>query len=82
MAGGWSATSAGDVVTVAQRGCDLAAADAAQQWLGAAGAFYDRWNVNMVFEYGSGGANLSLTGAPEPVLGPPRGRLSALHVHL
>jgi hypothetical protein len=77
MGGGWSSTPAGDVVTVTQRGCDLAATDAAQQWLGAAGAFYDQWNVNMVFEYG--GANLSLTGhlnrsrgRPGAVKRPPR----------
>ena len=79
MGGGWSSTPAGDVVTVTQRGCDLAATDAAQQWLGAAGAFYDQWNVNMVFEYGGGGANLSLTGhlnrsrgRPGAVKRPPR----------
>jgi hypothetical protein len=45
-------------------GCDLAASDATQQWLGAAGAFYDRWNVNMVFEYGGTAANLTLTEHP------------------
>ena len=73
MAGGWSATPAGDVVTVTQRGCDLAATDAAQQCLGAAGAFYDQRNVNMVFEYGGGGGNLSLTGHLNRSRGRPRG---------
>eukprot|EP01051_Picozoa_sp_SAG22_P007730 SAG22_NODE_554_length_9135_cov_3.635569_3_plen_266_part_00 len=55
--------SCGQVVTMTQFNCDhLRATDAASQWLSADGAFYDQWNLRMVFEYGGGTQNLTLTG--------------------
>ena len=62
VSGRWKATTE-DLVTIAQPSgsCDITATHGAGDWFAAEGAFFDRWNLRVDFEY-PGGANDTLTG--------------------